>query len=187
MPIPNPEPGLVISYAYLWHHEHEAGRDEGQKDRPSVIVRAVERETDGAIIVTVLPITHSAPRDRPPPSKCRRRSSSISVSTTIRRGYIASRGSRRRCRMDVDDYYPQGKRWWVRLHEKGGKQHEMPAHHLLEHYMDDYVTAAGLAGKKNVPLFRTLGGRGRKELTGDRMTRQDARRMIVRRTKKPGC
>jgi integrase/recombinase XerD len=88
--------------------------------------------------------------------------------------------------MDVDDYYPQGKRWWVRLHEKGGKQHEMPAHHLLEQYLDAYVTAAGLAGEKNAPLFRTLGGRGRKQLTGDRMTRQDARRMIVRRAKKAG-
>jgi hypothetical protein len=63
MPIPNPEPGLVISYAYLWHHEHEAGREEGQKDRPTVIVLAVEREADGATIVTVLPITHSQPRD----------------------------------------------------------------------------------------------------------------------------
>src|SRR5271166_6454366 len=42
MPIPNPEPGLVISYAYLWRHEHHAGREEGQKDRPSVIVLAVE-------------------------------------------------------------------------------------------------------------------------------------------------
>jgi integrase/recombinase XerD len=48
------------------------------------------------------------------------------------------------------------------------------------------VTAAGLAGHKAVPLFRTLGGRGRKELTADRMTRQDARRMIVRRAKKAG-
>jgi hypothetical protein len=64
MPIPNPEPGLVISYAYLWHHEHQAGREEGQKDRPSVIVLAVEREVDGATVVTVLPITHSAPADR---------------------------------------------------------------------------------------------------------------------------
>jgi hypothetical protein len=63
MPIPNPEPGLVISYAYLWHHEHQAGLEEGQKDRPSVIVLAVEREADGAIIVTVLPITHSPPTD----------------------------------------------------------------------------------------------------------------------------
>ena len=44
--------------------------------------------------------------------------------------------------MNVEDYYPQGKRWWVRLHEKGGKQHEMPAHHLLEHYIDTYATAA---------------------------------------------
>ena len=51
MPIPNPEPGLVISYAYLWHHEHQAGREEGQKDRPSVIVLAVEREANDATIV----------------------------------------------------------------------------------------------------------------------------------------
>ena len=34
--------------------------------------------------------------------------------------------------MRVEDYYPKGKRWWVRLHEKGGKRHEMPAHHNLE-------------------------------------------------------
>src|SRR5271170_8415378 len=85
--------------------------------------------------------------------------------------------------MNMEDYYPQGKRWWVRLHEKGGKQHEMPAHHLLEHYLDEYVTMAGLAGEKKAPLFRTLGGRGRKQLTADRMTRQDARRMILRRAK----
>jgi site-specific recombinase XerD len=88
--------------------------------------------------------------------------------------------------MNVDDYYPQGKRWWVRLHEKGGKQHEMPAHHLLEQYLDAYVTAAGLVGEKNAPLFPTLGGRGRKQLTGKRMTRGDARRMIVRRAAKAG-
>jgi hypothetical protein len=31
MPIPNPEPGLVISYAYLRHREHQAGREEGDK------------------------------------------------------------------------------------------------------------------------------------------------------------
>jgi integrase/recombinase XerD len=97
--------------------------------------------------------------------------------------------------MNVGDYYPQGKRWWVRLHEKGGKQHEMPAHHLLEQYLDAYVMAAGLAADKNAPLFRTIGGserkdhgpgHGRKQLTADRMTRQDARRMIVRRAKKAG-
>ena len=70
MPIPNPEPGLVISYAYLWHHEHQAGREEGQKDRPSVIDLAIVREADGAIVVTVLPITHSAHRDPVGAKRC---------------------------------------------------------------------------------------------------------------------
>ena len=63
MPIPTPEPGLVISYGYLWHHEHEAGRDEARKDRPSVIVLAAERQQDGATVVIVLPITHTPPID----------------------------------------------------------------------------------------------------------------------------
>ena len=42
--------------------------------------------------------------------------------------------------MAVEDYYRQGKRWWVRLHEKGGKRHEMPVHHNLEEYLDAYLT-----------------------------------------------
>src|SRR6202023_4411719 len=51
--------------------------------------------------------------------------------------------------MKVEDYYPGGKRWWVRLHEKGGKRHEMPAHHKLEQFIDEYLDAAGIrdAGK----------------------------------------
>ncbi|HTT78751.1 MAG TPA: tyrosine-type recombinase/integrase [Stellaceae bacterium] len=61
----------------------------------------------------------------------------------------------------------------------------MPAHHLPEGYIDEYVRAAGV-GAETTPLFRTLGGRGRKQLTNDRMTRQDARRMIVRRAVKAG-
>ena len=63
MAIPSPEPGLVINYAYLWRDEYLAGREEGRKDRPSVIILAVRREADGASVVTVLPITHSAPQD----------------------------------------------------------------------------------------------------------------------------
>ena len=66
--------------------------------------------------------------------------------------------------MNVEDYYPQGKRWWLRLHEKGGKQHEMPAHHLLEHYLDAYVHCGRARRGQGAPLFRTLGGRGRKQL-----------------------
>jgi hypothetical protein len=45
----------------LWHGEYEAGQEEGRKDRPSVIALAVEREMDETTVVTVLPITRSAP------------------------------------------------------------------------------------------------------------------------------
>ena len=62
MPLPDPQLGLVISYAYLWHHEHQAGQDEGRKDRPCVIVLAVERAADG-LIVTVVPVTHVPPAE----------------------------------------------------------------------------------------------------------------------------
>ena len=62
MPLPKPQLGLVISYAYLWHHEHQTGQEEGLKDRPCVIVLAVDRG-DEVTMVTVVPITHSAPTD----------------------------------------------------------------------------------------------------------------------------
>lgn len=38
-------------------------------------------------------------------------------------------------KMRVEDVYIQGRRTWVRLHEKGGKRHEMPCHHSLEQYL----------------------------------------------------
>lgn len=63
MGIPTPEPGLILNYTYLWHDEHNAGQEEGHKDRPSVIVLCATRMSDDATIVTVLPITHSAPID----------------------------------------------------------------------------------------------------------------------------
>ncbi len=61
MPLPEPVPGLVISYAYLWRDQQEQGRDEGLKDRPCVVVLAVRQE-EGDRIVTVAPITHTKPR-----------------------------------------------------------------------------------------------------------------------------
>ncbi|MBV8752805.1 MAG: type II toxin-antitoxin system PemK/MazF family toxin [Hyphomicrobiales bacterium] len=63
MPVPAPEPGLVLNFAYLWHHEHYAGQEEGRKDRPTVIVLSVVRAEDGVTLVTVLPITHRPPDD----------------------------------------------------------------------------------------------------------------------------
>src|SRR5271157_4285327 len=46
--------------------------------------------------------------------------------------------------MKVDDVYVQNRRLWVRLHEKGGKRHEMPCHHNLEAYLHDYIDGGGL-------------------------------------------
>ncbi len=53
--------------------------------------------------------------------------------------------------MRVEDYYPKGKRWWVRLHEKGGKRHEMPAHHNLEAYSMPTSRPPALARKARAP------------------------------------
>ena len=61
MTLPDPEPGLVISYAYLWHNEHAAGREEGLKHRPCVVVLSVKRVSEGPPTVLVAPITHVRP------------------------------------------------------------------------------------------------------------------------------
>jgi site-specific recombinase XerD len=87
--------------------------------------------------------------------------------------------------MRVGDYYPIGKRWWLRLHEKGGKRHEMPAHHSLQEYLDAYLEAAGIAEDNRGPLFRTAEGRtGR--LTDQAMRQPDVYRMIQRRAEAAG-
>jgi integrase/recombinase XerD len=87
--------------------------------------------------------------------------------------------------MTVDDYYPEGKRWWLRLHEKGGKRHDMPAHHKLESYLGEYIDAAGIRDQSRTPLFRsTIGKTG--ILTGLPMHRIDVYRMIRRRAADTG-
>ena len=87
--------------------------------------------------------------------------------------------------MRVGDYYANGKRGWIRLHEKGGKFHEVPAHHNAEAYLDAYIAAAGIAEDSKGPLFRTTLGKTRK-LTDKPMSRTDALRMIKRRSKEAG-
>ena len=85
----------------------------------------------------------------------------------------------------VEDYYPAGKRWWLRLHEKGGKRHDMPVHHKLEQFLDEYLDAAGLRDAGKSPLFRSAAGKtGR--LTENLLHRIDAYQMIRRRTADAG-
>jgi|SaaInl4_135m_RNA_FD_contig_21_3078957_length_450_multi_3_in_0_out_0_2 hypothetical protein len=58
--VPEPFPGLVIGYAYLWADEQDRGIEEGRKDRPSAIVAAVQSQ-DGVSKVAVMAITHVDP------------------------------------------------------------------------------------------------------------------------------
>jgi site-specific recombinase XerD len=87
--------------------------------------------------------------------------------------------------MRVEDYFPQGKRWWLRLHEKGGKNHEMSVHHTLEEYLDSYLRAAGIGEDKKSPLFRAA--RAKNGQLSDRpLHRKRAFEMIQRRAKAAG-
>ena len=83
-------------------------------------------------------------------------------------------------RMRVEDVYLQGRRTWVRLLEKGGKRHDMPCHHKLEEYLEEYLDGAGIDGDSKGFLFRTAPGHGR-ALTELPMAQQDVYRMIGRR------
>lgn len=82
--------------------------------------------------------------------------------------------------MRVEDFYVQGSRGWVRLHEKGGREHEMPTHHNLDRYLKEYIAAAGIGDDRKGPLFRTTRGRSR-ELTGNPLLQSDVWRMVRRR------
>ena len=88
-------------------------------------------------------------------------------------------------KMKVRDYFVQGRRGWVRLHEKGGKEHEVPCHHNLERFLDAYIAAAGIGENPDAPLFQTAVGRTGK-LSGKPLWQQDAYRMIQRRAKAAG-
>ena len=86
--------------------------------------------------------------------------------------------------MDVDDYFQQGKRFWFRFHEKGGKLHDVPAHHKAEEYLDAYMEAAGIANQKGTPLFRSLDRK--RQLTDRRIHRCEILAMVKRRAMHAG-
>jgi integrase/recombinase XerD len=81
--------------------------------------------------------------------------------------------------MRVEDYYENGKRSWIRLHEKGGKRHEVPAHHNAEAYLDAYLEGMGIRDEKKLPLFRSVDRK--RKITANPMTRTDVLRMVKRR------
>jgi site-specific recombinase XerC len=88
------------------------------------------------------------------------------------------------CGLNVADVFHQQRRLWVRLHEKGGKFHEMPCHHTLEGYLTD-IERARLGELAKVPLFQAIKvrpyGRGEAMLNGERLHRTNAWAMVRRR------
>jgi integrase len=59
--------------------------------------------------------------------------------------------------MKVGDYFVQGRRRWVRLHEKGGKEHDVPCHHRLDQFLHDYIEAADIETRIGNHTFRATG------------------------------
>jgi integrase/recombinase XerD len=81
--------------------------------------------------------------------------------------------------MKVGDFFQHRKCWWLRLHEKGGKRHEVPCHEVLQGYLDDWIRAAGIGRHKQTPLFRSM-HKG-DQLTDNAMGRFNVLHMIKRR------
>ena len=86
--------------------------------------------------------------------------------------------------MRRQDYFGQGSRGWLRLHEKGGKRHDVPAHHRAAAALDAYVEAGRLEEPK-VVLFQTVDPAGRR-LTGRALDRRLVLAMIKRRAAAAG-
>jgi len=86
--------------------------------------------------------------------------------------------------MRVEDVFVQNRRLWVRLHEKGGKRHEMPCHHQLEEYLHAYIEGCGLKDPR-APLFRTI-ARTSKRLSDTPLAQANAWAMVRRRAKAAG-
>lgn len=86
--------------------------------------------------------------------------------------------------MNVGDYFQNGKRWWFRFREKGGKVHEVPAHSKAEEFLDAYLTAAGIGEQTHTPLFRAI--TRHRTIGTTRPHRTDVFQMIKRRVKAVG-
>ena len=90
-------------------------------------------------------------------------------------------------KMRTEDVFIHGRRTRVRLRGKGGKRHEMPCHHKLEAYLQDYAAAlpASPPPDPKAWLFPTaLGPSGR--LSNRPMSQADVYRMIRRRAAATG-
>lgn len=84
--------------------------------------------------------------------------------------------------LEVRDYQQQGRRTFLRFREKGGKVHEVPAHHHAQDLLDIYIRSAGIdlmdKTQQRLPLFRTLDRR--RNLSDNALRRQDVTKLLKR-------
>ena len=78
----------------------------------------------------------------------------------------------------VRDYYIQGRRGWLRLQEKGGKVNEVPCHHHLEQYLDEYLDVASLRQQPDALFFP---GFRNTRLTSNLLSQSNVHAMLQRR------
>lgn len=81
--------------------------------------------------------------------------------------------------LKVEDYYIQKRRGWLRLHEKGGKVNELPCHHTLEQFLDEWLETSRLSAEPAAPLFPTM--RHGKLISRQQLEQANVHRMIQRR------
>ena len=86
--------------------------------------------------------------------------------------------------MRRQDYFQQGSRGWLRLHEKGGKRHDVPAHHRAAEALDEYLEACMLEEPREA-LFQSVDRAGER-LTGRPLSRRVVLAMIKRRAAAAG-
>jgi len=91
----------------------------------------------------------------------------------------------------IEDVFTQQRRLWLRLHEKGGKRHEVPCHHALDAYLVAYLEAAELWDDPKAFLFQTMARRGARKATGRQLSgrplpQASAWQMLQRRAAQAG-
>jgi len=84
----------------------------------------------------------------------------------------------------VHDYFPKGKRWYIRLSEKGGKENAVLVHHKAQDALDEYLKQANLTDSPTLPIFQSFDRR--RQLTGRALDRREALAMVKRRAKAAG-
>ncbi|MEM0905744.1 MAG: tyrosine-type recombinase/integrase [Pseudomonadota bacterium] len=87
--------------------------------------------------------------------------------------------------LKVEDIYTQNRRLWVRLHEKGGKRHDVPCHHTLEAFLYDYLDGCSLWDERKSYVFRTI-DRHTKQLSARPLPQANVWAMIRRRARQAG-